>query len=208
VIDAKDVPAWMGVDQLISDIKAAVRESGVSRERPHSDMRVESVQLILKTVAVRTAGGGVDFRIPVIGLAIKAGLKLTRQDIHTIDVTLKPPQIHPDAARATSENVQETLVQAIKTVRKVVNSGSAGDGDPWVLSTGRIDIEFIVAQNGVISLGLDSELTGDISHTLRLGLVPSRRPEVPAQGPLPLPVTAPGGSGTPDDGQAPATSGL
>jgi hypothetical protein len=193
VIDAKDVPEWMHVDDLIRDVKAAVRESGVSRENPRGDMRVESVQLILRTIAVRAAGGKLEFRIPVIGMAIRAGVRVTRQDTHTIDVTLKPPQIRDGAIRGGPDAVQQALVQAISTVRKVVDSGSGGT-DPWLLATGRIDIEFVVTQEGVISLGAEGGLTDDISHTLRLSLAPSRLADIPAQGQPPAePAKAPGG---------------
>jgi hypothetical protein len=41
-----------------------------------------------------------------------------------------------------------------------------------VLSAGKVDISFAITQAGTISLGVDGELANELTHTLRLGLVP------------------------------------
>jgi hypothetical protein len=58
------------------------------------------------------------------------------------------------------------------TIRGVRTKGAEGH-DPWLLSAGTIDISFAITQAGTISLGADGELTGELTHTLHLGLTPA-----------------------------------
>ena len=159
------------VEALISVVKDAIKRAGISRTSQDRDLQVASVQLILDVVAAKTAGGGLDFRVPFIGMKLRVGGKVTSKDTHTIDITLVPPE-----ERATRQvrggEVEEILVNAIATVRAVVAEAAAGD-DPWVLSASTIDIRFAITQTGTISLGVDGELANEVTQTLRLGLAPS-----------------------------------
>lgn len=160
----------VAVDSLIGVVKNSIRRAGVSGTSRTSDLRVAKVQLILNVVAAKAAGGRLDFRVPFIGMKLRVGTKVTRQDTHTIDITLMPP-----GERATRQvrggDIEQVLVDAIETIRKVTAQASAGD-DPWVLSESAIDISFAITRNGSISLGIDGELSDDVTHTLRLGLAP------------------------------------
>ena len=159
------------VEALISVVKDSIERAGISRTSQDRDLQVASVQLILNVVAAKTAGGGLDFRVPFIGMKLRVGGKVTSKDTHTIDITLAPPE-----ERATRQvrggDVAEVLVNAIATVRAVVAEAAAGD-DPWVLSASTIDIRFAITQTGTISLGVDGELANEVTQTLRLGLAPS-----------------------------------
>lgn len=158
------------VQELITAVKDAVKRAGVSSSSSSSDMRVESVQLMLKALASKSAGGALDIRIPFIGMKLRAGTKITNQDTHTIDITLKPPDKPTRKVRAS--NVEDALVDAIVTIRTAVEQAAAGD-DPWDLSTGTIDITFGVTKAGTLSVGADGELSNEVAQTLRLRLVPS-----------------------------------
>lgn len=155
---------------LVDAVKASVRQAGVSRAVQDRGLQVASVQLILEAVAADTVGGGLDFRVPFIGMRLKAGAKVTKRDSHTIDITLVPPE---DAGRPVRgrEDVEEVLVNAIAAIRAVTSRAACGD-DPWALSEGVIDITFAITQNGTISVGINGELSGELTHTLRLRLAP------------------------------------
>ena len=159
------------VEALVSVVKDAIKRAGISRTSQDRDLQVASVQLILDVVAAKTAGGGLDFRVPFIGMKLRVGGKVTSKDTHTIDITLVPPE-----ERATRQvrggDVDEVLVDAIATVRVVVTEAAAGD-DPWVLSASTIDVRFAITETGTISLGVDGELANEVTQTLRLGLAPS-----------------------------------
>ena len=158
------------VDTLIGVIKDSIKQAGVSRTSETRDMEVASVKLILDVVASKTAGGGVDFCVPFIGMKLRAGTKVTKKDTHTIDITLVPPK-DQGTRQVRGGEVQDVLVNAISTIRDVMTKAAEGD-DPWLLSAGTIDLSFAVTQTGTISLGVDGELASEVTHTLRLGLAP------------------------------------
>ncbi len=156
------------VDTLISVVKDSIKRAGVSRTSKTRDLQVASVQLILEVVASKTVGGGLDFRVPFIGMKLSLGVKVTKKDTHTIDITLVPPE-EQDTRQVRSGEVEDVLVNAIATIRDVMTKAAEGD-DPWVLSSGTIDIYFAITQTGTISLGVDGELANELTHTLRLGM--------------------------------------
>jgi hypothetical protein len=158
------------VNTLISVVKDSIRRAGVSRTSPTRDLQVASVQLILDVVASATAGGGLDFRVPFIGMKLRVGAKVSKKDTHTIDITLVPPK-ERSSRQVRSGEVEDVLVNAIMTIRDTMAEAAQGD-DPWVLSAGTIDISFAITQTGTISLGVDGELANELTHTLRLGLAP------------------------------------
>jgi hypothetical protein len=166
----KVTDAGVPVDALISVIKDSIKQAGVSRTSPNRDLQVGTVQLILEVVASKTAGGGLDFCVPFIGMKLRLGAKVTKKDTHTIDIHLGPPK-EGVARQVRSGEVEDVLVNAIATIRKVVAKAAEGD-DPWILSESTIDISFAITQTGTLSLGADGELANELTHTLRLGLAP------------------------------------
>lgn len=160
------------VSELISVIKASVRRAGVS---PGADLRVTSVQLILEVVATSTLGGGLSFRVPVLGMQLSVGGKVTRQDTHTLDLTLVPPA-GPSGHELRDGDVEDAIVDAVTTIRAVIASATEGD-DPWLLATGTVDISFVVTESGTIALGVEGELASQVAHTLRLGLAATTEPK-------------------------------
>jgi hypothetical protein len=156
------------VDTLISAVKDSVKRAQVSRTSQARDLKVTSVQLILEALAHEAAGGGLNFRVPVIGMKLAAGMKVTKDMTHTIDITLVPPD-EREAHEVRGADIEDVLVDAITTIRTAVTSAAEGD-DPWILSAGTISITFAVTQTGTISLGIDGELAGELTHTLRLDL--------------------------------------
>ena len=158
------------VETLISVVKNSIRRAGVSRTSQTKDLQVASVQLILHVVASKTAGGGLDFRVPFIGMKLRVGAKVTKKDTHTIDMTLVPPEDR-DTRQVRGGEVEDVLVNAIATIRDAMTKAAEGD-DPWLLSAGTIDVSFAITQTGTISLGVNGELANELTHTLRLGLEP------------------------------------
>jgi len=160
----------MPVETLIGKVKDAIVYAGVSQESPDHDLRVASVQLILEVVATGSAGGRVTFRVPVVGMELTAGAKVTKRDTHTIDITLKPPTA-PGGLPVRGNDVEDTLVEAIDTIRAVMTSAATGT-DPWIICTSTVDIAFVLTKEGKISVGVEGELASEVTQTLRLSLVP------------------------------------
>ena len=104
------------MDTLISVVKDSIKRAGVSRTSQTTDLQVASVQLILEVVASKTAGGGLDFCVPFIGMKLSVGAKVTKKDTHTIDITLVPPEDQA-TRQVRGGDVEEVLVNAIATIR-------------------------------------------------------------------------------------------
>ncbi|MEU5910149.1 trypco2 family protein [Micromonospora sp. NPDC047527] len=158
------------VEELVSAVKNAVKQAGISTTDADRDLRVASVQLVLSAVATTKLGGGLDFRVPVIGWKVKVGGSRSRQRTHTIDITLVAEDLH-GRHELRDTTVEETLVEAITTVRAAVTAGTDGD-DPLVLKAGTVELVFGVTDQGTISVGAEGELTDEVTNTLRIELVP------------------------------------
>ena len=76
---------------FVSQCRVGAERAGVSATSEHPDFRVSAVQLILALVATTTRGGSVDFRVPLIGMQLRAGATVSRQDTHSLDLMLVPP---------------------------------------------------------------------------------------------------------------------
>ncbi|MFG3558459.1 trypco2 family protein [Micromonospora sp. NPDC047557] len=161
------------VEDLVSAVKNAVKQAGISAtDVGRRDLRVGSVQLTLSAVVTTKLGGGLDFRVPVIGWKVKVGGSRSRQKTHTIDITLVAED-HQDQHELRNDAVEESLVEAITTIRAVVAIGTGGD-DPLVLKTSTVEIVFGITDQGTISVGAEGELTDEVTNTLRIELLSAR----------------------------------
>lgn len=157
------------IPDLIQSIKQAIKTASISSTDADRDLRVGSVHLTLHAVATRSLGGGLDFCIPFIGMAVRLGGKLTRQNTQRIDIGLVPPDLAngPEVREGAIESV---LADAISTIRATVAGAAAGD-DPFTLTDSSVEISFAVTAEGIISLGVDGSLANELTHTLTLNLV-------------------------------------
>lgn len=164
-------PDGLGVDDLLDGVKRAIKMANISATDQERDLRVTSVHLTLNTVLTTTAGGRLDLRVPFIGMGLKIGRTVHRGDTHTLEVTLTPEE--PASEHEIREGGMESvLVEAIETFRRVMSRARGGD-DPFTLQDGTIELTFAVTDTGTISLGLDGEQKGELTHKLRLSLTPT-----------------------------------
>jgi Trypsin-co-occurring domain 2 len=164
--------AGVPVPEVIEAVKRAIKTASVSVTDQRRDLRVATVALTLHTIATRSGGGGLNFRVPFIGMEVKVGTKLTRRDTHEIEINLTPPAAE-ERTEIRDGGLDDVLVEAIETIRAAVASAANGD-DPFVLNDSTITISFAVTAEGSISIGVDGSLTDELTHTLTLGLVPAR----------------------------------
>jgi hypothetical protein len=155
-------------EELIAVVKNSLKRAGLSAAPNGPVLRVSAVQLILRVVTETVIGAGVDIRVPFVGMRLKTGVRVTKQDTQTLDLTLVPPDLLA-RAEIRDGDVEDVLVGAITKIRSVVASAAAGD-DPWVLAAGTIDLTFVVTESGQISLGIDADATAAATQTLRLTL--------------------------------------
>jgi hypothetical protein len=159
------------VENLIQAVKNAVRAAGISDADTERDLRVEALRLELHVVATQSVGGGLRFCVPVIGMELRLGGRLTRQDTHEISIGLAPPDVsgRPELRGA---DIETTLSDAIATIRAAV-AGAAGGDDPFTLTDSSVEISFAVTADGEISLGVDASLKDEITQKLTVSLKPA-----------------------------------
>jgi NTP-dependent ternary system trypsin peptidase co-occuring protein len=168
--DADGGDLGLPAGELIDTIKKAISAASVSAADPGRDLAVTSVYLKLNTVATVTAGGGLDFRVPFIGMAVKIGASVTREQTQILEMTLVPEPVPGFETRGLA--VESALAEAIATVRAVV-ARAAGGEDPFVLRDSVVELSFGVKKDGSISLGAEGELAGEVTHVMRLALGPA-----------------------------------
>lgn len=158
------------VQDVVAAVKLAIKEANVSATDKDRDLRVDSVKLILHALAIRTAGGSLNFTVPFIGMPVRLGTKVTKSDTHEIEINLVPPS--QDAGEEVREaSLDMVLVDAIETVRAVIASTS-DDDDPFALNDAKITLSFAVTAEGDISIGIDESMSDEVRQTLVLGLAP------------------------------------
>jgi hypothetical protein len=159
------------VQDVIAAVKLAIKDANISATDEGRDLRVDSVKMVLHTLATRTVGGSLNFTVPFIGMPVRLGTKVTKSDTHEIEINLIPPS--QEAEQEVREaSLDLALVDAIETVRAVVATTADGD-DPFDLNDAKITLSFAVTADGDISIGIDGSMTDEVTHTLVLSLVPA-----------------------------------
>jgi len=158
----------VAVEDLVDAIKNAIKVANISDADSDRDLRVVSILLTLNTIAALTAGGGMDFRVPFVGMKLKIGSSVTRRDTHTIGISLIPPYFRQQH-EIRDHQIETVLVDAVETIRRVMTRAAEGE-DPFLLETGSLDLSFAVTREGSITLGFDGELKDEVTHTLRVSL--------------------------------------
>jgi Trypsin-co-occurring domain 2 len=158
------------VQDLVASVKDSIKTASISTVDAGRDLRVSSVRLILETIATRSAGGALDFRVPFIGFQVKLGGKLSRQRVHEIDISLIPPESSLDEGLRAGD-LDSALADAIETVRVTLAAAANGD-DPFQLDESTVKIAFGVTEEGDISIGVNGTLEDEINQTLILTIVP------------------------------------
>jgi hypothetical protein len=155
----------MPVGELIAAVKNAIKAASVSVTDAGRDLAVTSFSLKLNTVATATTGGGIDFRVPFIGMKVTLGASVERQNTQVIELTLVP-EAGP-AIETRDLPVELILVDAIETIRGIMATAVGGD-DPFVLQDSAVELSFGVAADGSICFGINGELKDETTHILRL----------------------------------------
>ncbi len=159
------------VQDVIAAVKLAIKEANVSATDEGRDLQVGSVNLVLHALATRSAGGGLSFTVPFIGMPVRFGAKVTRSDTHEIEINLAPPAQEPEE-EVREASLDLVLVDSIETIRAVLATAAGGD-DPFTLNDAKITLSFAVTAEGDISIGIDGSMSDEVTHSLVLTLVPA-----------------------------------
>jgi len=160
----------MTVESLVADVKAAVKEANISRLDEKRDIQVTELVLTLNILTQKSGGAEIEFEVPFIGMKFGTGATVTRKNTQTFELTLVPPGRR--GAEIRGGDVQESLVQSIRTIRSVIASAGGGD-DPFLLKESIVTLEFALTESGKVKLIGAGELSDEVTHSLKLTLGPS-----------------------------------
>jgi hypothetical protein len=156
------------VEELIQTVKRSIKKANLSTLDSDRDLRVTAVKLSLNVIVSGSAGAGLDFRIPFLGMKVKLGAKVSKKDTHTIDITLVPPD-ERDRPELRDDDFESVFVDAVETVRATIAAAAGGD-DPFVLGECTVEIAFAITNEGTVLLGVDGSLSEELTHSLILTL--------------------------------------
>jgi hypothetical protein len=159
------------VEELVTAVRNVAEAANVSDRNAGRDIRITGLELTLHAVATRTYGSKVEFRIPFIGMPVSVGTKITSRNTHRIQVKLVPPELAPRFEVRGGAEVEETLLEAVDTIRAIL-AAAAGAADSFVLHSGEVELAFTVTDTGSITLVGVADLADDLTHTLKLTLGP------------------------------------
>jgi len=157
------------VEDLVTAVRRAAARAAISDTDAGRDMRITALDLTLHAVAKREHGAKLEFRVPFLGMPVTFGAKVTTRDTHQIKISLGPAAT---AHEVRGGEVEETLVQAIETIRAVVARG-VGDADGFEHRSSEVELSFAVTGDGSIALVGTADLSDEITHTLKLTLGPA-----------------------------------
>lgn len=160
----------LAVEDLVTAVRRAAARAALSGDDAGRDMRITGLELTLHALAKREYGARLEFRVPVLGMPVSFGATSATRDTHQIKISLAPAaEVHEVRG---GDEVEETLVQAIETIRAVVARG-AGGADGFEHRSSEVELSFAVTGNGTIALVGTADLTGEVTHTLKLTLGPA-----------------------------------
>jgi hypothetical protein len=157
------------VEDLVTAVRRAAAEASISDADAGRDMRITGLELTLHALARREAGAKLEFRIPFLGMPVSFGSKVTSRDTHQIKINLAPVSSHEVRG---GEEVEETLVQAIATIRAAVAAGF-GSADAFEHRSSEVELSFAVTADGSVALVGTVDTSGEVTHTLKLTLGPA-----------------------------------
>jgi hypothetical protein len=159
------------VDALIAAIKRGVCIAGLSIESRERVLRIVTIGLKLEVVVESSQGGGLRFRVPIIGFEGNAGAHVTSRTTVVLALILEPQEKSVPSGMRAGDDVATAIVEAIETVRKTMQYAQGGT-DPWLLRTGKVDIQFGITAEGSISLGVDRTQSHQHTNTLSIEIEP------------------------------------
>jgi hypothetical protein len=162
------------VDEVVRQVKEAVAAVQAVQAGRASGPAVEvaKVELTLRTVRHRNAGGEVSLRIPLVGQEFGGGATASREELQTIELTLVPPAALPKGPRGW--DVTAELVEAILGIEDGV-ARSAATEPRFDLADAAVELHLVVGRDGRLSLVGTATAAREVTHRVKLYLRPAGR---------------------------------
>lgn len=155
------------IDTIISKVKKAIRE--VEQRSYRSDLKVKVEKLDLKLKTFNSKEGGVELKVPVIDLDLGLGGNISKEETHTIELTLVPVD---DTRLFGEEDIEDSLVELIMGIEEGIKNALV-EVPRFKLEKASVELNFIVSKSGEISIVAKGEKKLETTNNLKLYLTSS-----------------------------------
>ncbi len=157
----------MDIEEIIRQVKDAIDLAGriEAAQGDRATVTIEKLELTLKAVAERSAGGDFKLKVP---FDFSGGVDARQQEVQTVQITLVPPP--PVVAKGLAPpDLKNSLVEAILSVGDGVRA--AAQGEPkFGLEGASVELNFVVGSGGSISLVVRGAARSEMTQTVKLSL--------------------------------------
>jgi hypothetical protein len=160
------------IDKVIRRVKeaiATVQIEQAAHAEPGVTLQVERVELMLRAVAQRGAGGSISLRIPVFGQELGVSVDVSRQQLQTIELSLVPPAVV--AKGIGNWDIKDELVRAILGIEEGVRKGTQAE-PKFDLENAAVELNLVVGRDGRLSLVGEGSAGQQTAHTVKVYLKP------------------------------------
>jgi hypothetical protein len=155
------------IDGIISKVKKAIRE--VERRSYRSELGVKVEKLDLKLKTYNSKEGGIELKIPIVDAGLGLDGKISKEETQTIELTLVPVE---DVRLFGDEEIEENLVNLILGIENGIRNALV-DPPKFKLQNASVELNFIVGSDGKISVVVKGGMTSETTHNLKLYLIGS-----------------------------------
>ena len=156
------------IEKVIAGVKRAIKAAQKS-ESEKKALNIEKLELTLKGVVEKAAGGELKIKIPVVDVSLGASAELASKELQTIQLTLVPVRSTTRTATRT-EAFEKDLVKAIKAIQEGIRNASEGE-PKFTLKDAFVELNFVVNTKGEISLLAKGSGQSEFAQTVKLFLV-------------------------------------
>jgi hypothetical protein len=156
------------IENVISGVKRAIKAT--QSDGGMQAINVEKLELTLKGMVEKGAGGELKIKIPIIDTSLGTKLEITSKELQTIQLTLVPVKSTTRSGSST-ETFERELVKAIRDIREGIKNAAASE-PKFSLQNASVELNFVVNNKGEIALLAKGSGQSEISQTVKLFLGP------------------------------------
>jgi hypothetical protein len=155
------------IENVIAGIKRAINAAEQS-DGGAQTIKIEKLELYLKCMVERKAGGELKIKIPIIDTSLGLSGGFTSKELQTIQLTLVPiesrtrPFIRPEV-------FEKELIEAIRFIREGIRNAAVGEPE-FTLENAFVEFNFVVNSNVEISLLAKGSGQSEVAQTVKLFL--------------------------------------
>ncbi|AKB28870.1 hypothetical protein MSSAC_2521 [Methanosarcina siciliae C2J] len=152
------------IDKIITKVKKAIREVEQRSYRSEIGVKVEKLDLKLKTF--NSKEGGLELKVPVVDLDLGLGGSISKEETHTIELTLIPVD---DTRLFRDMEIEDNLVDLIMGIEQGIKNALI-EVPRFKLQKASVELNFVVNAAGEISLVAKGEKKIETTNNLKLYL--------------------------------------